>query len=135
MAVSPRQSPEPDAQTPLLDDVVDGAVDHKDRPVHRSRSSGWRSAKFIIGVEVAERFAYYGIGSNLITFLTGPLGQSTATVAENVNIWSETGSLLPLLGAFVTDSFLGHYRTIVYASLLYILTAKAKQNRKRKRQR
>ncbi|XP_021807030.1 protein NRT1/ PTR FAMILY 5.10-like [Prunus avium] len=108
-------------QTPLLDDVVEGAVDYKGRPVHRSRSGGWRSAWFIIGVEVAERFAYYGISCNLITFLTGPLGQSTATAAENVNIWSGTASLLPLLGAFVADSFLGRYRTIIFASMLYIL--------------
>ncbi|CAB4316398.1 unnamed protein product [Prunus armeniaca] len=108
-------------QTPLLDDVVEGAVDYKGRPVHRSRSGGWRSAWFIIGVEVAERFAYYGISCNLITFLTGPLGQSTVTAAENVNIWSGTALLLPLLGAFVADSFLGRYRTIIFASLLYIL--------------
>ncbi|KAK9929731.1 hypothetical protein M0R45_026817 [Rubus argutus] len=112
----------PDTQTPLLDDdIVEGAVDYYGHPVRRFSSGGWRSALFIIWVEVAERVAYYGISSNLISFLTGPLGQSTATAAKNVNIWSGTASLLPLLGAFVADSFVGRYRTIVAASLLYIL--------------
>ncbi|GKE30388.1 proton-dependent oligopeptide transporter family protein, partial [Tanacetum coccineum] len=110
-------------ESPLVNknNLVNGAVDYKNRPVLRSKSGCWRSSYFIIGVEVAERFAYYGVSSNLIMYLTGPLGQSTATAAENVNMWSGTASLLPLVGAFIADAFLGRYVTIVIASLLYIL--------------
>ncbi|KAK8492176.1 hypothetical protein V6N13_031805 [Hibiscus sabdariffa] len=109
------------AETPLLDEIVDACLDFKGRPVRRSNSGGWRSASFIIAVEVAERFVYYGIASNLITYLTGPLGQPTAAAAAQVNAWAGASSLFPLLGAFVADTFLGRYRTIVLASLVYVL--------------
>ncbi|XP_042484217.1 protein NRT1/ PTR FAMILY 5.10-like [Macadamia integrifolia] len=106
---------------PLLSDTVEGAVDHRGQPAIRSKTGKWRSAVFIIGVEIAERFSYCGIGSNLITYLTGPLQQSTVTAAVNVNTWSGVASMLPLLGAFVADAYLGRYRTILLASLLYVL--------------
>ncbi|GAU37959.1 hypothetical protein TSUD_269740 [Trifolium subterraneum] len=88
----------------LLDDelvLVDGAVDYSGQPAVRSKSGYWRAAWFIIG----------------------PLQQSTATAAENVNIWAGTVSLLPFLGAFIADSFLGRYGTIILASLIYILVS------------
>ncbi|CAA2975829.1 NRT1 PTR FAMILY -like [Olea europaea subsp. europaea] len=110
-----------DTEAPLLKDVVHGSVDFKGHPVTRSGSGCWKSAFFIIGVEVAERSAYYGILSNLISYLTGPLGLSTATAAANVNVWTGTAMLTPLLGAFVADSFLGRYLTIIIATGLYIL--------------
>ncbi|KAL4599559.1 hypothetical protein ACB092_11G135100 [Castanea dentata] len=108
-------------ETPLLLDTATNAVDYRGRRVLRSNSGGWRSACFMIGVEVAERFAYYGISCNLIMYLTEQLGQSTATAAENVNTWLGMASLLPLLGAFAADSYLGRYRTIIIASCIYIL--------------
>ncbi|XP_077241409.1 protein NRT1/ PTR FAMILY 5.10-like [Tasmannia lanceolata] len=109
------------ASSPLLGDYVEGAVDYKGHIVTRSNSGGWKSAFFIIGVEMAERSAYYGIASNLISYLTGPLRQSTVVAAENVNVWSGVSSMLPLLGAFIADSYLGRYRMILFASALYLL--------------
>ncbi|KAG2321741.1 hypothetical protein Bca52824_014954 [Brassica carinata] len=48
----------------------------------RCSSVGWKSARLIIFVEMAEQFAYYGISSNLITYLTGPLGESTQQLRQ-----------------------------------------------------
>ncbi|XVE55032.1 hypothetical protein DITRI_Ditri03aG0128600 [Diplodiscus trichospermus] len=113
---------QPETQTPgLLEETLSTTVDYKGRPAKKSDSGRWRSASFLIAAEVAERFAYYGISSNLITYLTGPLGFTTASAAENVNAWSGTDMLLPFVGAFAADSFLGCYRTIVISSVIYVV--------------
>ncbi|KAF8403634.1 hypothetical protein HHK36_011738 [Tetracentron sinense] len=100
--------------------------EHMEVSVQQQSSRGrWRSAIFIIGVEVAERFAFYGMSGNLITYLTNVLHQSTATAAKNVNIWTGVSTLLPLLGAFIADTYLGRFKTILVASLIYVLDCKS----------
>ncbi|KAI3908140.1 hypothetical protein MKW92_051178 [Papaver armeniacum] len=95
---------------------------HMETPVEEEvTKGGWKSSIYIIGVEVAERFAYYGTSGNLITYLTNVLGESTATAAKNVNIWSGVASLLPLLGAFMADSYLGRFNTILISSIIYVM--------------
>ncbi|CDP10710.1 unnamed protein product [Coffea canephora] len=105
-------------QTPLLEtenEAVHGYVDYKGSP------GGWRSASFMLAGGSLERFAYYGVESNLISYLTGPIGESVATAAANVNTWIGVVSLVPVLGAYLADSFLGRHRSIIFTSLLYIL--------------
>lgn len=89
--------------------------------VRRSTYGGWRSASLLLGAGILERFAYYGIESNLVNYLTGPLGESVAASAANVNTWTGVVSLAPLPESFFADAFIGRYRTIIITSLLYIL--------------
>ncbi|KAL0663884.1 hypothetical protein Bca4012_100721 [Brassica carinata] len=107
---------------------TDGSAAELGNTAVRSSSGGWKSARLIIFVEMAERFAYFGVSSNLIMYLTGPLGQPTAAAAANVNVWIGTMAFLPLLWAFVADGCLGRFRTIIILSSLYILD-KAVTNR------
>lgn len=74
-----------------------------------------------VGVQLGERFAFAAIYVNLTSYLTGPMGQSTAVAAENVNVWSSICFMLPICGAFLADSYLGRYMTIFFFSILYIL--------------
>ncbi|XP_057976147.1 protein NRT1/ PTR FAMILY 5.4-like [Malania oleifera] len=89
-------------------------------PRHNPNKGGWKSAIFIISVETAERFSYYGVAGNLITYLTTGLHEPLATAAKNVNTWVGVSSLFPLLGAFVADSYLGRFRTILISSVIYL---------------
>ncbi|KAG9444140.1 hypothetical protein H6P81_015480 [Aristolochia fimbriata] len=110
--------------TALLEkDTVDGVVDYRGKPVSRSNSGGWRSALFVMGGEVAERFAYYGIEANLINYLTGPFGKSIAEAAASVNVWAGFTCAFSLLGAFLGDSYLGRYRMVLLASFVYVAGA------------
>ncbi|CAA7052419.1 unnamed protein product [Microthlaspi erraticum] len=110
-----------EAEATLINGIVESSVDFRGKPSVRSSSGGWRSSGFIIGAEVAEKFAYLGIASNLITYFTGPLAMSTASAASNVNLWLGTAAFLPLIWGSIADSFLGRFRTILLTSYLYIL--------------
>lgn len=75
---------------------------------------------------MAERFAYYGMSSNLITYLTNELHEPIPMAAKNVNTWVGVSALLPILGAFIADSFLGRFNTILVSSIIYCLVTYSK---------
>ncbi|KAK8671351.1 hypothetical protein V6N13_037947 [Hibiscus sabdariffa] len=85
----------------------------------KSSTGGWSTAVFIIFVEMAERFAFYGLAGNLITFLTNDLGEPMSTAAKHVNTWVGVSAIFPFLGAFIADSYLGRFKTILASSVIY----------------
>jgi POT family proton-dependent oligopeptide transporter len=82
---------------------------------------------FIIGNELAERFSFYGMKAILVVFMTTYLVDSNGSLdvmgEDEAKAWYHTFTsavyFTPLLGAIVSDWFLGKYRTILLLSLVY----------------
>ncbi|RZC88752.1 hypothetical protein C5167_031126 [Papaver somniferum] len=79
-----------------------------------------KSCVLVIVVAGVERFAFKGVASNLVTYLTEVLKMSNSAAAKTVNSWAGISFLLPLLGAFLADSYLDRYFTILASSVLYV---------------
>lgn len=71
--------------------------------------------------ECCERLAYYGMSTNLVSFMEDILNQGNTSAANNVTNWSGTCYITPLLGAFLADSYLGRFWTIASFMVIYII--------------
>ncbi|RHN48261.1 putative proton-dependent oligopeptide transporter family, major facilitator superfamily [Medicago truncatula] len=103
------------------DYTEDGTVDLKGRPVLRSNTGRWRACSFIVGYEMIERMAYYGIASNLVLYLTKKLHEGTVKSSNHVTNWVGTVWIMPAIGAYIADAYLGRYWTFVISSGIYFL--------------
>lgn len=73
------------------------------------------------GNECCERLAYYGISTNLVSYLTKKLHEGNAEAARNVTTWQGTCYLTPLIGAVLADAYWGRYWTIAVFSTIYFI--------------
>lgn len=99
----------------------DGSIDIRGNRALKFQSGGWKACRFILANECCERLAYYGISTNLVTYLTTVLNLGNATAATSVSNWVGTCYLAPFVGAFVADAYWGRYWTIASFSLVYFL--------------
>jgi peptide/histidine transporter 3/4 len=63
--------------------------------------------------------AFFAISKNLVTYLTTVLHESKVTAARNVSAWLGASFLTPLIGAFLADTYLGRYWTIIVSLPVY----------------
>jgi proton-dependent oligopeptide transporter, POT family len=74
---------------------------------------------FIIGNEAAERFSYYGMKAILTIFMVDYLKMTETEASTWYHNFGNAVYFLPIVGAFLSDLFLGKYRTILTLSLVY----------------
>ncbi len=85
---------------------------------------------YIISNEAAERFSFYGMRTILVIFMAkylwlmdgkGGTPMSNAQANEYYHYFTGLVYFTPLIGAFISDVFLGKYRTIIWLSIVYCL--------------
>jgi POT family proton-dependent oligopeptide transporter len=77
--------------------------------------------RYIIGNEACERFSFYGMRSILVVFMVNYLAMTAADAKATFHLFVSACYLLPLLGAFLSDRYLGKFWTIMSLSIVYCL--------------
>ncbi|XP_006649697.1 protein NRT1/ PTR FAMILY 8.3-like [Oryza brachyantha] len=105
-----------------VDDYTgDGSVGFSGNPILKHETGNWRACSLILGTEVCERLAYYGISKSLVTYLSTRMHEGNVSAARNFTTWQGTCYLTPLIGATLADSYWGKYQTIAVFSTIYFL--------------
>ncbi|CAL5382526.1 unnamed protein product [Camellia sinensis] len=101
--------------------TLDGTVDRHGRPAVRARSGTWFAGILILVNQGLATLAFFGIGVNLVLFLTRVMGQDNAEAANNVSKWTGTVYIFSLLGAFLSDSYWGRYKTCAIFQAIFVI--------------
>ncbi|WVZ57812.1 hypothetical protein U9M48_008154 [Paspalum notatum var. saurae] len=81
----------------------------------------WKGPVIVLAFELLESIAFSGVALNLVVYLASVLHGTTAFNAAHVDTWNGTTFIVPVIGAFLADSYWGKYRTILVAIAFYLL--------------
>ncbi|RDX82092.1 Protein NRT1/ PTR FAMILY 7.3 [Mucuna pruriens] len=101
--------------------TTDGAIDSHGHPAVRERTGTWFTGILILVNQGLATLAFFGVGVNLVLFLTRVMGQDNADAANNVSKWTGTVYLFSLLGAFLSDSYWGRYMTCAIFQVIFVV--------------
>ncbi|KXG38804.1 protein NRT1/ PTR FAMILY 8.3 isoform X2 [Sorghum bicolor] len=81
----------------------------------------WKGPVIVLVFELLESIAFSGVALNLVVYLATVLHGSTAFNAAHVDTWNGTTFVVPVIGAFLADSYWGKYRTILASIVFYLV--------------
>ncbi|XP_057839241.2 protein NRT1/ PTR FAMILY 2.9 [Cryptomeria japonica] len=82
---------------------------------------GWKTMPYIIGNEACEKLATIGLSSNIVVYLTSKFNMPNVEASFIINVWTGTTNIAPLLGAFLSDSYIGRYWTIALGCIASLI--------------
>ncbi|KAK4558918.1 hypothetical protein RGQ29_008253 [Quercus rubra] len=82
---------------------------------------GFKTLPFIIANEAFEGVASFGLRPNMILYLTREFGMQIASAANVLFLWSAATNFMPILGAYLADSYVGRYRMIGFGSIVSLM--------------
>ncbi|KAM5570655.1 protein NRT1/ PTR FAMILY 2.8 [Rosa sericea] len=91
------------------------------RPARKKSPGGWRAIKYILGNESFEKLASMSLIANMTVYLTTKYNLSGIFMVNVVNIWNGSSNVASLAGAFVSDTYLGRFRTLLYGCFSSLL--------------
>ncbi|CAN6303983.1 unnamed protein product [Urochloa humidicola] len=103
-----------------VDKLANGGSD-EESPRPAVKYYGWKAMPFIIGNETFEKLGTLGTSANLLVYLTQVFHMRSVDAATLLNGLNGTTSLAPIIGAFLSDAYLGRYLALAIASIASLI--------------
>ncbi len=98
------------------------AVDKDASPKKRIVKNRFISVcSYILIMEMCERLAYFTFQTNLVLYIQKKLDYSSNQASMYTAVFSSLVYITPLFAAYVADTMLGRYKTILWFSILYTI--------------
>ncbi|KAI5425094.1 hypothetical protein KIW84_031044 [Lathyrus oleraceus] len=91
------------------------------KPALKARTGRWRSASLLLVNQGLIALAFSGVEANLVLFSKLVLKQTNVEAASTFSIWMGTTYFFSLIGAFLSDSYLGRYLTCIIFQFVFII--------------
>ncbi|KAI4372408.1 hypothetical protein MLD38_010646 [Melastoma candidum] len=101
--------------------TLDGTVDWNGQPAVKVKTGQWFAGIIILLNQGLATLAFFGVGVNLVLFLTRVMGQDNADAANSVSKWTGTVYIFSLVGAFLSDSYWGRYKACAVFQAIFVL--------------
>ncbi|KAF3437798.1 hypothetical protein FNV43_RR20554 [Rhamnella rubrinervis] len=90
-------------------------------PPATRKAGGWKAIKYILGNESFEKLASMSLIANITVYLSKNYNLSGIFLVNVINIWNGSSNVASLAGAFVSDAYLGKFRTLLFGSVSSLL--------------